>query len=792
MRKLGATLLMAGATAALSAPAQAQDVSRPASASDPSANAPGNVSPDAPVNSTAPQPESTQDIIVTAQKREQTLLQVPQSISVVSGAALETQQATTFQDYLKLVPGLQLTQSQQGNSRIILRGINAGGVGSAVAVYVDDTPFGSSSGLVNGGVLAGDFDTFDLARIEVLRGPQGTLYGANSLGGLLKFVTNAPDPTKIEARVRGSVEDTYGGRIGYSGNAVINLPIISDKVALRGSGYYRHTGGFIDSIGLPYNFAVAAPTAADPMATAIATKTSRIRNNINPVNSYGGRASLLVRPSNALSVRLSAILQNIDVNEPDSIQVDPFTLRQLNDRPVESQYVPQFTNTAYRLYNGTGDLDFGFATLTSVTSYATLRQNIRTDETNFLNTILAGALGTPDFALRQTTRQTKFTQEVRLSTPSNKHFEGLIGGYYTHERGRLDQQYQAYSPGTLTQVTGLPLLAVVRLPSVYNEYAGFANGTVHFGPMFDLTLGGRYSHNNQRAGQTNNGILAGAAAGPVVFPSTRSSDNVFTYSVAPKINLNSHASIYGRVAKGYRPGGPNVLPAGADATTPRTYAPDTVTSYEGGFKGETLDRKFSIDVAAFHIDWNRIQLLAVVNNFGINANGGKAVSDGVEFTATVRPTQGLNLTANGAYTNARLKENTSFIVGGFAGDQLPYSPKVSIGIDGSYEFVLTGETKAYVGASLRSLSRQTGTYDFGFYGTYGRQRQIPAYEVVDLRAGVHLGRFEVEAYAKNLTNALGLTSLSTTFPTPSTLPNGALAAGVIRPRTAGIAITAGF
>lgn len=782
-------VLLAGAATPLALaaiPAAAQV----ASASDPAANSSGNVSRDASVNTQAAQPDSTQDVIVTAQKREQTLIQVPQSVSVVSGAALEAQQASTFQDYLKLVPGLQLNQTQPGLSRIILRGINAGGVGSTVAVYVDDTPFGSSTGLVNGGVLAGDFDTFDLSRIEVLRGPQGTLYGSNSLGGLVKFVTNAPDPTKIEGRARGSVEDTDGGAIGYAGNVMLNLPIISEKVALRATGYYRRTGGFIDSIGNSYTF--ATPTAANPAATI--TKTSKLDNDINGTNSYGGRASLLIKPIDALSVRFRALLQNIDTHAPTTIEANPFTLQELYGRPSQSEFVPQFRNTAYRLYDSTADLNLGFATLTSVTSYATLNQNSRADETNFLNTALGGALGTPDFGLAQTTHQTKFTQEVRLSTRRYEWFEGLVGGYYTRETGRINQMYQAYQPGTLTQVTGLPLLAIVALPSTYSEYAGFANGTIYFGKMFDVTLGGRYSHNVQRSAETLNGLLAGVAPGgvAVVYPQVRSTDHVFTYSAAPKINLNEHASIYGRVAKGYRPGGPNVLPAGAPANTPRTFDPDTVTSYEGGFKGETPDRKFSIDVAAFHIDWNKIQLLAVVNNFGINANGGKAVSDGVEFTATVRPTTGLNLSANGAYTNARLKQSTSLFVGGFAGDQLPYSPKVSLGLDGSYEFVLTGETKAYFGASLRSLSKQTGDYDYAYHNTYGRQRQIPAYETVDARAGVNLSRFELEVYAKNLTNALGQLSASSTFPTASYAPNGAISTGVIRPRTVGLAVTAGF
>ena len=120
---------------------------------------------------TSPATLAGEDIVVTAQKRSQTLIDVPQSITVVSGATLETQQATRFEDYLKLVPGLQLNQSTPGAARLILRGINTGGVASTVAVYVDETPFGSSSGLVNGAVLAGDFDTFDISRIEVLRGP---------------------------------------------------------------------------------------------------------------------------------------------------------------------------------------------------------------------------------------------------------------------------------------------------------------------------------------------------------------------------------------------------------------------------------------------------------------------------------------------------------------------------------------------------------------------------------------------------------------------------------------------
>ena len=159
-------------------------------------------------------------IIVTAQKRSQTLLEVPQSISVVSGAKLEEQHADSFEDYLKLIPGLQLDQSTPGSGRLIVRGVNTGGVASTVAIYMDETPFGSSSGLVNGAILAGDFDTFDLDRIEVLRGPQGTIYGASSLGGVLKFVTKLPSTTGLVVR----------GRVGSFSRTRASVPTTSDPL----------------------------------------------------------------------------------------------------------------------------------------------------------------------------------------------------------------------------------------------------------------------------------------------------------------------------------------------------------------------------------------------------------------------------------------------------------------------------------------------------------------------------------------------------------------------------------
>lgn len=716
----------------------------------------------------ADSPTELDVVVVTAQKREQTLIDVPQSISVVSGSKLEDLQAVTFSDYLKLVPGLQVSQSQPGQGRLVIRGVNTGGVASTVGVYMDETPFGSSTGLANGAVLAGDFDTFDVARIEVLRGPQGTFYGANSLGGVLKFVTTAPQFGETEMRARANLETVRGGGESYGASGVVNIPL-GETLAFRAVGSYRDTAGFIDSIG---------------------TAGSDRENDINDSLSYGARASLLFVPNDTFSLRLNAVAQNIEVDSPTVAESNANTLQTLYGRPTLSQFVPQFSDFEYRVYNAVAEVDLGFADLSSSSSYSTQKQTLRTDLTTNLSGLVNAIFGVPnEFFLGQRTNLEKYTQELRLSSNEASPFEWLVGVYYNNEEGLIDQRYHAVTPGTFTDITTLPLLGTAVLPSKYEELAGFANVTLRMGERLTVDVGGRYSRNEQSATQRSDGVLAG---GPATY-SVSSSEKVFTYSVAPRFKLNENASLYARVAKGFRPGGPNVVPPAAPATVPRSYDSDSVLSYEFGFKAETPDRRVSVDLAFFHIDWKDIQLFAAVNGFGVNINGAGAKSDGIEFTTTVRPVSGLTLSANGAYTNARLKDDTSPLVGGLAGDQLPFTPELSLGFNADYRWQVSDKAEAFIGGSVRHLSDQSGGYDTVFRTANGRQRKIDSYEVVDVRAGVDFGRFSVEAYAKNLTDSDGNVSTGAlTANGFNVLPNGALGVGVIRPRTVGVAVTAAF
>jgi len=705
-------------------------------------------------------PEATNldEVVVTAQKVSQSVIDVPLSISVLGADDLERTQSVNIQDYVKLVPGLQLTQAQPGFGRLALRGINTNGVASTVGVYVDETSFGSSSGLANGAVLAGDFDTFDVARVEVLRGPQGTLYGASSLGGVLKYVTNEPQTDSFEGRVRGSFESVDGGDMSYSGAGVVNIPV-SDSVAIRASGFYRSVGGFIDSIG-----------TVDEGSGA----TSDVADDINGSTVSGGRASMLFTPSETFSLQLTAFIQDIDNDASSGIDSDYATGDTLYGGLTQSQFVPEAAGISYRVYNATAIWDLGFADLTSATSYGKNQQDYRQDIT-----MLLGGL---ESYIEQTTSVERISQEFRLASHENEKVDWLVGAYYNDEDGLIYQNVHVVEPGTLNDIDFF--LGEGTIDSKYKEYAAFANVTIKFTPSFDLTLGGRYSKNDQDVVQNADGPLFGVAEPTVT--SSDSSEDVFTYSIAPKFKLNDRMAIYARVAKGFRPGGPNVI--APDAGAPTTYGSDSTLNYELGFKGENEARNVAWDVTAFHIDWEDIQLLAVVNGLGINTNAGTATSDGVEASLMFRPVDQLKLSLTGAYTDAKLTEDADpILVGGRDGDRLPYTPKTSYSANADYEWPLADGRSAYLGASFSHLDDVPAAFSAAYVAEFGGQRYLPAYDMVDLRAGWDFGKVTVELFGRNLTNDEGKTSDA-----GGNTPNGAISTGVIRPRSYGMTVTAEF
>ena len=693
--------------------------------------------------------ESSQDIVVTAQKRPQVLLDVPQSVSVISGEKLQEQHARRLSDYLTKIPSANIVESQAGQSRIVLRGINTGGVGATVATYIDEAPFGSATSLANGAVDVPDLDPSDLARVEVLRGPQGTLYGANSLGGLVKYVTVAPQPGVYNGTAEVGIEDVDHGDTGWWGRAAGNVSLGSNA-AIRASGFYRNDPGYID----------------DP----------HLRKDANDGQTYGGRVSLLFQPTTALRIRASALAQNIRSNGTNTVDLDPVTLKPTVCGLCHIRLINEPNNIDYRLYNATIDYDFGPVTLLSATSYGTLDQKSQFDATGVYGPLLTGALGTPLGAgVDQGMKQRRFTQEVRLSSSNVGTVEWTAGLFYTHEKNRLSQNLFGIVDPTGDRIAALDGLVIVDLPSTYEEEAAFANATWHIAPKFDLTGGGRFSHNKQTVVQNTTGLLAGGASS---FDGG-SSDNVFTYSIAPSFAPNENTRVYARVAKGYRPGGPNAVSPLAPAGVPRTFGPDTTTNYEVGVKTESADHRLALELTAFLIDWKDVQLLAQVENFGVNTNGGNARSKGIEFNASVRPARDLSLYANGAFVDAYLTSDTPAIVGGVSGDPLPYSPKFSATFGAEYDHPVSAGMMGHAGFSWHYTGPRRSDFDAA-----AGQIELKGYSQVDAHLGVDIDRFTIDAFVHNLTDSRGIANLGTF----GSAPSGDFAASIVRPRTIGASL----
>ncbi len=704
----------------------------------------------------------TGEVVVTALKRKQQLLDTPVPVTALQPETLERINAVSFQDYLARVPGFADISGREGETQLILRGITTGPQpNTTVGIYVDDTPFGSSSVFTAAGVFTPDLDPADVQRIEVLRGPQGTLYGANTLGGLLKFVTTPPDPTGYHGRVELDGETVDHGGDGYGVHAMVNVPVIADTLAVRASVFDRDDPGYIQD-----------PTLG--------------RHDVNDTRVYGGRLSALWNVTSKLSVELTATLQNLKGFGSPSTDVDLTTLQPLYGKYIQQRYITELLDSRYRVYSADVRWDLGFATLTSSTSYNTLLNYHNGDDTVALGGLLSGAFGIPNFGVNEpeSINQNRFTQEIRLASNPGTRLEWQVGVYYDHERGNQDQAYSPFD--TLTGATiALPSLAAVTLRSRYTEYAGFGNLTYHFTPQFDIMGGVRFSGNTQHYTQGEGGILAG---GPTSYDVAHSSDTSTTFLVTPEYKFDANNMVYLRIASGYRPGGPNALaPAALASNVPTSFQPDTLINYEVGYKASLFERRLSVDLSVFYIDWSDVQLLETVGQFVVEGNGGSAVSKGIEGALTWTPIHGLTFSDNFAYTDARLTTDAP-TAGGVSGNRLPYVPMFSDNLNADYDWMLAPGWKAYVGASYRFIGDRPSQFAVSALPTFVRPR-LPSYDVVDLRAGATYERYTVNLYVKNVRDSRGLTQLGGQNLDPGQNP---YSASIIQPRTFGLSLSAQF
>jgi outer membrane receptor protein involved in Fe transport len=700
-------------------------------------------------------------IIVTANKRDERLHDVPMAVSVLSEAQLDRQSASSFADYATQIPGLNAISSGQGWTQLVLRGITSGShqPNATVGTYIDDTPYGSSTIYAAGSMLTPDIDPSDVQRIEVLRGPQGTLYGSNTLGGLVKFVTTPPDTSQASARVGVDASSVSGGGNGFGTHAMANLPLVTDTLGLRVNAYARTDPGTIDNV-------------------------STGQSEVNQAKVRGARGQLLWTPSDKVSVRFSALAQNLssDGLANGGVDIDPATLQPLYgwDRQARAAGTGLF-KVKYRLYDLSASADLGWATLVSTSSYGTLRLNENIDNSALFGPLLNPAFGLTDggYSELQTIALNKATQELRLQSPADQTWEWRTGVFFTHERTVDKQDMGTFDAGTGDPIALPTLLHVSVGPALFTEWAGYGDLTWHATPRLSVLVGARYSSDRTTYTQTNTGLLIGDAGF-----TTRSSDHPVTYLFNPSYKFSDNVMGYLRVASGFRPGGANVgVPPGLGA--PLTFEPDKLVNYELGLKTLMLDQRMSLDVDAFYIDWSKVQLTSTVSGIGFLGNGGKAISQGLEANWQFHPARGVTLWSNATYTDARLaRDNPPGSVYGLKGDPLPYVPKWSANLGLDYNFPMGGWS-GFVGGNFSYIGRRAAEFN----QIPAPRVHLPAYNNINLYAGANIGAWTVRLYAKNLANRHGITSVWPETLNPVGSPYNAT---VQTPRTFGMSASVDF
>ncbi|MGH8282815.1 MAG: TonB-dependent receptor [Gammaproteobacteria bacterium] len=582
----------------------------------------------------APQAAQLGTVNVTATRRSEPLQTVPMPISVVTNQEIQRLQLQDFADYVGMIPGLNYVSSQPGLTSLSLRGISSGSQQptASVGIYINNTPYGSSSVFAGGSAVTPDLDPSGLERIEVLRGPQGTLYGAGALSGVIRFITLPPDSENYGGHVELDGTSVHGGGDGFGLHVMANVPLVTDKLAVRVTGYDRTDPGFISDAGLN-------------------------QTNVNKDEVKGGRAEMLWTPTDKTSLNVSALAQNLNSDGSPTVALDPNTLQPLyGDLQQRVAANTGILNGQYRLYNATFKTDFDWAKLMASSSYSTLDDFTSTDVTPLLY-LGPQANGRPYGTLESATiPQTKSTQEIRLTSPEKEFVSWLFGVFTTHETGNNAQHIYAsdYYTGTpLPSPFGVPI-GDDNQPSTYDEYAGYGSLTWHFTDRFSVETGGRWSHDRQHYTEIGNGLLFGLpTAPPTVLLDNHSSDSTTTYSLTPKFQINATNMVYARVASGFIPGGPNIVTPGL-AGVPATFSPTKLVDYEVGYKSTFLDDRLLFDVAAYYIDWTSIPLTTFVSPYSFLSSGGQAKSKGLEATIGYIPVQGLKFSLNTSYIDPTL------------------------------------------------------------------------------------------------------------------------------------------
>ncbi|AHE55049.1 hypothetical protein NX02_16855 [Sphingomonas sanxanigenens DSM 19645 = NX02] len=701
------------------------------------------------------------DIIVTATKREESIRQTPLAMSAVTGEDLAAANANSLSDYIVRLPGVVFNDYQPGISEVVIRGIAATTYHeqgqTTVGYYLNDIP------LVEPGFPIGipDVDTFDIDRVEVLRGPQGTLFGSSTLGGLVNYIVKTADPTKFDAAAQGLVGYTKNadGELNYAAKAMINVPIIADKLAVRVMALQRVDAGYLDNPG----------TGVD---------------GANDFRTRGLRGSVVFTPAEGSKITYLLTYQETKLDDQTYLDLDnPYIRNTPRAEPQETDFLLNSLRV---------DQDLSFGTLTVLGSIV---EKNNTTVFSYPYAYVTGVTTGDEaaYSLGDAHANIK-SAEARLASNGTGMFRWLIGtSYMRAKKTSYDQIFQAgaadfidANPGLFGGFTGAQLTPGDRLygylsDTVNEDFGIFGELAIRPVDEFEISFGGRYFWNSYRGTVLNQaGALGGYPGGYTPTDSggrVSQSEDGFTPKVTITARPTDTVMAYMTYSRGYRVGGINPN-AGLLPSIPAAYDSDTVDNYEAGVKVSLFENRMYVDATVFTIDWKDIQARLFgpePSYYSYVSNAGSANVSGVEFSTTVEPLPYLSVSTNLTYQDAQLTDflpDTFAAGGGYAsGTRLPGSSKWSIANNVKLDLAdVSG--KPTIEIAHRYLS--SAPVAFGNDATRGN------FNIFDLRASVTLmEKFRILAFANNIFDEYGI--LNAPF-TSQVTPAGS----IVRPRTIGI------
>lgn len=708
---------------------------------------PGSADDNAPVAKTAD--TVIDQIVVTATRRDTAIQSVPISMSALPAKTLASRGIRSVDDIAYAVPGLSFTSNNDGTESLSVRGIIAFGSTATTAYYIDETPISQLAG----GTFSPRY--FDIERVEVLRGPQGTLYGASAMGGAVRVITKKPSSVAFEGAFRAEGSTTVRGKENGILDGAINIPIIDDRLAVRVTGFYENQSGTINKFTpiLSTDPAAYADRSGKP-GVAYTGLTGANGQRVGKEEIYGGRASIRALPNDAITLTGSYSWQqrkNNGFNNADTVAGLGFT----GADSRQARVIDEFRNLRSQLANFTAEADFGLATLTSSTSYESSRDNAIRDGNSLLFGNIVGAFGAvPSTAGGQSgasiaslQNKRSFTQEVRLVSNDKGPFNWIVGGFYNKTKLRQAQDIPVF--GLTDFLAGTPSDGLApnnsfggsNLFQPRREFSVFGEMGYKLSDKLSATIGLRRYDVRSGAEIGVTGLVGGGAApDPLAFVTDRG----FTYKTLVKYTPVDDLMLFASYTTGYRPGGVNP-PRLLGDSFPVGFTSDKLAQYELGWKTRFLNRALTFNGALFYIDWKDIPTGDTSpSGIGFTFNGPKARTYGGEAEIIVRPNKGLDITLGMAILDAKFAADfASNNVSIAKGDILPNVPKYTFNAAVNYEWPIGDNSSARINANIAHVSSRRETANQAV-------APLPGFLTTGISAGINFGRFELSIFARNL------------------------------------------